>query len=185
MDSVDFRCLINGIAYDRSSQLRSLEFIEYNFPTSRNLILAIRKFAQLEELHITNTPPLLDLVDFECIGISSPALRSFTYDNRCFSFTDFSEHAVAIGKTMPNLHHLRLCYQWMGNNALEAILDGCPCLESLELEQCPGLDLQGSLGKRCSDKIKDLKFNPFNWDDDSDSSDLEHETFYHGDYNIY
>ena len=33
---------------------------------------------------------------------------------------------------------------------------GCPHLESLDLQGCAGLDLEGALGEICSNQIKDL-----------------------------
>jgi F-box/leucine-rich repeat protein 2/20 len=39
---------------------------------------------------------------------------------------------------------------------LEAILDGCPLLEFLDLQRCFHLYLSGRLGKRCRDRIKTL-----------------------------
>ncbi|KAL8461036.1 hypothetical protein ACS0TY_032498 [Phlomoides rotata] len=43
------------------------------------------------------------------------------------------------------------------NEEVEAILDGCPKLKSLDLRRCFCLDLHGALGKRCYEHIKDLK----------------------------
>ncbi|KAG6407161.1 hypothetical protein SASPL_130145 [Salvia splendens] len=121
------------------------------------------------------------LEDVETIGISCPMLKSFTFTNSQTYIVDFSEHAVAIGKTMPNLCHLRLFKLRIENKGLEAILDGCPILESLHLLQCSDFHLQGGLGKRCYDQIKDLILDSYSseseidqadyyWDDDNDSS---------------
>ena len=98
--------------------------------------------------------------DLETIGISCPMLKSFTYRNHWVVNLDVSEHAVAIGKTMPNLRHLQLCGMRIENRGLEAILDGCHQLESLDLGRCKGLDMQGALVKRCSEQIKDLRLRP-------------------------
>ena len=106
--------------------------------------------------------PSLSVEEFESIGMSCPVLKSFTYID--YWLTDYpivgrfgTDHAIAIGETMPNLHHLGLWGQPMTNQGLEAILDGCPHLESLDLRRCTGLDLEGALGKRCSDRIKHLR----------------------------
>lgn len=120
---------------------------------------------------------------FATIGISCPALKSFKYkvcweyrlefeefedtdedsyeDSYEASIEEFAnernDYGVAIGKSMPNLRHLQLWAVKMTNEGLEAILNGCPFLESLDLRLCFGLDLQGDLGKRCSERIKDLR----------------------------
>ncbi|XP_047952752.1 putative F-box/LRR-repeat protein 23 [Salvia hispanica] len=61
---------------------------------------------------------------------------------------------------MSNLRHLQLFGKRIENRGLEAILDGCPHLESLDLGRCYGLDMQGALVKRCSEQIKDLRLCP-------------------------
>ncbi|XP_047978346.1 putative F-box/LRR-repeat protein 23 [Salvia hispanica] len=98
----------------------------------------------LEELHLVILP-WLTAEDFESIGIACPMLKSFTYYNDWVGYPEFTEHAVAIGKNMPNLRHFRLYSHNIENKGLEAILDGCPNLESLHLRKCFGLDLQGVL----------------------------------------
>ncbi|XP_041995934.1 putative F-box/LRR-repeat protein 23 [Salvia splendens] len=65
-------------------------------------------------------------------------------------------YAFAISKSMPNLHHLQLFAHWIGNEGLEAILRGCPRLESLDIRRCFDLDLEGDLGKRCRQKLNIL-----------------------------
>ncbi|XP_042007442.1 putative F-box/LRR-repeat protein 23 [Salvia splendens] len=133
-----------------SSKLRCLTLAGYE-KIEIGLTDAIEKLPRLEELHLIRMPSL-SVEEFESIGMSCPMLKSFTYIDHWL--TDYpiegrfgTEHAVAIGETMPNLHHL----------GLEAILDGCPHLESLDLRRCLGLDLEGALGKRCSDRIKHLR----------------------------
>ncbi|KAL8526263.1 hypothetical protein ACS0TY_015475 [Phlomoides rotata] len=53
---------------------------------------------------------------------------------------------------MSNLRHLSL----ICNTILEAILDGCPHLESLDLHLCFHIDLE-VVGKRCCEQIKRVK----------------------------
>ncbi|KAL1556368.1 putative F-box/LRR-repeat protein 23 [Salvia divinorum] len=147
---------LNYVA-ERSNQLRSLALTEKDvFGTA--FTKAIKKLPQLEELHFIKMHSV-GPTDFEAIGISCPMLKSLTYSNTLNEHLEFTEHAVAIGKAMSNLSHLRLIGQRMENKGLEAILDGCPRLESLELQRCSGLDLQGALGIRCSEQIKDLRLH--------------------------
>lgn len=96
----------------------------------------------------------------------APLLRSFSYDEfwaeLCSEPEDYSCSfwtASAIAKNMPNLRCLRLNGVAVFNGELEAILDGCPHLETLHLRSCKGLDLQraGALEKRCRKQIKDLR----------------------------
>ncbi|XP_047951958.1 putative F-box/LRR-repeat protein 23 [Salvia hispanica] len=130
---------LNYVAH-RSSQLQSLTFLQcgVDYDTS-GLILAIKKLPQLEELHLMMNPKLVS-DDFETIGIACPMLKSFSYHNCFDEDADFAGDVVAIRKTMPNLHHLRLCEHPMGYKGLEAILDDCPHLKSLDLRLCSGLE---------------------------------------------
>ena len=116
----------------------ALECCEILSPTV--LINAIQKLPLLEELHLIMMPTLSP-EDFETIGISCRRLKSLTYNHCLAMLDDLSRHAVAIGENMPNLHYLRLCDHHIENEGLEAILNGCPHLESLDLSGCTGLDL--------------------------------------------
>ncbi|KAL1188342.1 putative F-box protein [Cardamine amara subsp. amara] len=58
---------------------------------------------------------------------------------------------------MPQLRHLQLLGNELTNTGLNAILDGCPHLEHLDLSQCFNINLVGDLKKRCLERIKDLR----------------------------
>ncbi|XP_047979231.1 putative F-box/LRR-repeat protein 23 [Salvia hispanica] len=162
--------LLNYVV-ERSTQLRCLTLSEHGI-TGIALARTMKNAPQLEELHLI-VMPVPTLKDFESIGISCPMLKSFTYYNYSWEPQEFTEYAIAIGKTMPNLHHLRLSVHLMEHKGLKAILDGCPHLVSLDLQGCDGLDLKGVLGERCSNQIKDLwldltepSFQLDDWDDE-------------------
>ncbi|CAH1419816.1 unnamed protein product [Lactuca virosa] len=65
--------------------------------------------------------------------------------------------AVAIGENLHELRRLELIGNNMTNIGLQAILDGCPHLQSLDLRECLCIDLKGGVGKKCSEKIRCLK----------------------------
>jgi hypothetical protein len=69
------------------------------------------------------------------------------------------DEAIAIGKTMPALRHLSIKENDLTEVGLIAILDGCPLLETLHLEECYQLDLTESLLKRCVTQIKDFQLS--------------------------
>ena len=71
-------------------------------------------------------------------------------------FDDDGE-ALAIAKNMPELRHLQLIGNKVTNDGLQAILDGCPHLESLDIRKCFNVTLSGNLGKRCAERIKNLR----------------------------
>lgn len=74
-----------------------------------------------------------------------------------FPHIEADEEALAIAKTMPELRCLQLFGNKLTNVGLEAILNGCPHLEFLDLRQCFNVNLTGNLWKRCAEKIKDLR----------------------------
>ncbi|KAL8468594.1 hypothetical protein ACS0TY_031693 [Phlomoides rotata] len=156
--------LLNYIV-DRSSDLKRLTLHACSWLTRKCLVEAVKKLPLLEELQLTILPSV-KAADVEAIGISCPMLKSFTFNRNGFSNPSViynldepnrNKYALAIAENMPNLCHLRFIGNTIDNEGLESILDGCPNLESLDLRQCFGLDLQQGLGKRCSKQIKHLK----------------------------
>ena len=105
----------------------------------------------MEELGIT----LCHVSDFalEIIGRCCPLLKSLEFKSPyCHGY-----EAYVIARTMPELRHLQLVGSELTNDGLLAILNGCPRLESLDLRRCSEVNLEGSLGRRCAEQIKDLK----------------------------
>lgn len=121
----------------------------------------MNKQSFLEELEFWHCSELRE-DSFGHIGGSCQFLKSFKFspcaeavrvrDNKC------DDIAVTIGKTMSNLRHLTILNNELTNNGLQAILDGCPFLESLDIRGCLYVDLDGSLEKRCNAQIKELRF---------------------------
>nr|GLL46009.1 putative F-box/LRR-repeat protein 23 isoform X3 [Ipomoea trifida] len=108
-----------------------------------------------------NTPPFLnkELKLLDGLALSSthfPLSREVTsqYNGSC------DEEAVAIAENMHGLKHLTLVGNDMSDKGVEAILDGCPSLQSLYIADCICVRLEGELGKRCSQQIKDLNHIP-------------------------
>ena len=120
---------------------------------------AAAKLPLLEELGITLF--LLPKESLEDVGRCCPLLKSFKWNQRWYatglSQTECDEEEVAIAKNMPELHHLQLIGNQLTNDGLQAILDGCPHLESLDLRGCFNVTLSGSLGRRCAERIKNLR----------------------------
>ncbi|MCD7460162.1 hypothetical protein HAX54_042971 [Datura stramonium] len=150
--------LLHYIA-ERSSQLRHLRLIECFGTFAGGLAADAKKFPLLEELHIHFT--FITKEDIESVGHSCSLLKSFIlnasgYDILGFSSFQDDDQAFAIARSMPELRHLALLENTLTNVGLQAILDGCPRLESLDLRRC-NIDLEGDLGRRCSQQIVDLK----------------------------
>ena len=121
-------------SFNRSSQLRRLEFSSRDVIGPALIEELIKNLQQLEELKLFLNQ-LLQPEDLETIGVSCPMLKTFSYGNSWRQHPDISKYVIAIGKTMPNLCLLRLLGRWEGNKDVEVILDGCPHLEVLQLHQ--------------------------------------------------
>ncbi|XP_022863164.1 putative F-box/LRR-repeat protein 23 [Olea europaea var. sylvestris] len=140
-----------------SSQLRCLRLGGCYGVSGDGLSEAAKRFPLLEELHLVFVMSCNDGI--EAIGRSCPKLRSFTLSESSYKHSQLpcNDDALAIAKSMPGLHHLQLLGNNMTNEGLQAILDGCLLLESLDIRRCFKVDLSGDLGKRITQKIKDSK----------------------------
>ncbi|MCD7460165.1 hypothetical protein HAX54_042974 [Datura stramonium] len=148
--------LLNYIA-ERSAQLKRLRLVcSYNV-SGEGLSAAVKKFPLLEELHLYYISITKEAI--ETIGRSCRALKSFKLNNQIcrHPYIEYDEEAIAIAENMPELQHLQLFGNKMTNEGLEAILNGCPHLESLDLRRCLNVHLGGDVGKRCSQQIKYLR----------------------------
>ncbi|KAK2988892.1 hypothetical protein RJ640_007312 [Escallonia rubra] len=121
------------------------------------LIKAFKKLPLLEELRLTYTymsEEAIEVADRCC-----PNLKSFSYNQfglkQLHIVSDY--RAEAIARNMPNLCHLQLIGNALTNYGLQTILDKCPRLESLDLQKCFNVSLEGDLDRRCSEQIKDLR----------------------------
>lgn len=144
-----------------ASKLRCIQLELCHEISNKVLEEVVIKQPFLEELEFWNCSELMQ-DSFGYIGGSCQFLKSFKFspcaeavrvrDNKC------DDIAVTMGKTMSNLRHLTILNNELTNNGLQAILDGCPFLESLDIRGCLYVDLDGSLGKRCNAQIKELRF---------------------------
>ncbi|KAJ9560448.1 hypothetical protein OSB04_005608 [Centaurea solstitialis] len=145
---------------DRSSQLRCLTIIAYDSLWYRSLTEALKKFPLLEKFSLYSYHISKEVV--ETVGCYCPLLKAFKLITVRSSFyrenvARCDKMAITIGENFHELEHLELIGNEMSNIGLQAILDGCPHLKSLDLEMCPFIDLKGDMGKRCSQQIKGLK----------------------------
>ncbi|CAM8988039.1 unnamed protein product [Rhodiola kirilowii] len=142
----------------RSCQLRRLRIVWCCF--TKDLLKEIAsKFPTLEELEVQKTP--LSVAAVEAIGHCCPRLKTFRFKPRAiikyihgWAYRDDLPKIVA--KIMPKLHHLELRTS-ITNDGLKAILNGCPCLETLDLCSSYLCDLQvDDLGKVYSARYKKI-----------------------------
>ncbi|XVE94241.1 hypothetical protein REPUB_Repub01dG0264600 [Reevesia pubescens] len=141
----------------RTSNLRRLRLVICWGVSDEGLSEAALKFPLLEELEIYLGNIGKDAI--EVVGRCCPLLKTFKFNqqgNRNSSST-YDDEALAIAENMHGLHHLQLIGNKLTNQGLQAILDGCPHLESLDLRKCFHVDPEGDMGKRCAEQIKNLR----------------------------
>ncbi|XP_059665984.1 F-box protein SKIP19-like [Cornus florida] len=145
---------------ERTSQLRCLRLICCLCISSYGLCEAAKGLPLLEELHmyLCHDVPKEAL---EAFGRCCPLLKSFSLNNIGWRSKvieiEFDDEALVVAGNMPELRNLKLFGNRMTNVGLQAILDGCPHLESLDLRQCFNVDLEGDLAKGLYKKIKYLQ----------------------------
>ncbi|KAL6580156.1 hypothetical protein OROMI_008180 [Orobanche minor] len=137
-----------------SSQLICLTLRGCNYFSDYRLGEAAKRISLLEEAHFVYVDCSSE--DIEAIGRSCPKLRSFTLSKSGNKLSKYisNDDALAVAKSMSGLRQLRLLGNDMSNEGLEAILDGCPLLESLDVRRCYNADLNGDLGRRIVQKVR-------------------------------
>ncbi|XP_062162817.1 putative F-box/LRR-repeat protein 23 isoform X2 [Alnus glutinosa] len=158
--------LLRHIA-DSSSQLKCLRLVRCYHISDKGLSEVAAKLPLLEELVISYC--FLSKEALEAVGRCCSHLKSLKFNSRelwHFKY-DEEELAIAIAENMSELRHLQLFGNRLTNDGLQAILDGCPHLESLDLRECFNVSLAGNLGRGCSEQIKDL-WRPHDSTDDYD-----------------
>lgn len=170
--------LLSYIA-DRARFLKCLRLRRCASIGDDNMIQAVKKLPLLEEVELTLCSFTEDVV--KAIGHSCPQLKSFKLNEIAEKSQVFArdEYSLAIAESMPQLCHLQLIGSNMTNDGLQAILDGCPKLVSLDVRSCFLINLSGSLGKRCTELIKNLRLP------DEPTTDYEFVTGYDSDYMDY
>lgn len=148
--------LLKYITY-RTSNLKHLRLICCNDITDEGLQEAAKGLPFLEDLEISYSSLTDEAI--EAVGRCCPYLKSFRFNITGYRRprTESDEKALAIAKNMPELRHLQLFGNKLTNDGLKAILDNCPHLESIDLRQCFNINLEGSFGKLCAERIKNLR----------------------------
>ncbi|CAI9100733.1 OLC1v1037895C2 [Oldenlandia corymbosa var. corymbosa] len=149
---------------ERSGQLRCLLLASCCAITGYGLTEAVKRFPLLEELHLFSADVPSESI--EIVGRSCPLLKSFSFggvapfpDKKDFRVRELecNNEALSIAKTMPRLQYLDLFGNALTNDGLVAILDGCTHLETLDLRRCFGVNLEGNIGKQCTQQLKCLR----------------------------
>jgi len=143
------------VYFNSSSQLNRLRLVRCRGISNKGLSGVAAKLPLLEELDISYCS--LSKEALEAVGRCCPHLKSLKFNNSGQKYRVCDEEALAIAEYMSELRRLQLFGNKLTNDGLQAILDGCPHLESLDLRQCFNVTLAGNLGRICAEQIKDLR----------------------------
>ncbi|CAJ2640725.1 unnamed protein product [Trifolium pratense] len=155
---------------ENASNLRSMRIVGSDSISNKGFSEAVRKLSRLEELDISGCEPI-QKDSLEVIGMSCPLLKSlkfgktrcpyiWRYDDDDDDYDDDDDdEALIISETMSRLSCLDISGNKLTNFGLVAILDGCPRLEHLDIQQCYNISLNENLRKRCIEQIKDLRLS--------------------------
>ncbi|KAF8052686.1 hypothetical protein N665_1520s0004 [Sinapis alba] len=150
--------LLNYIA-DRSSNLRSLRLIMCYPIADEGFVEAVANLPLLEYLEVTYGS--LSRKSLKAAGQSCPNLKKLRlnsdFNPKSYNNELNDKESLGIAESMPKLLHLQLVGNSLTNTGLNAILDGCPHLEHLDLRKCLNVRLEGDLEKRCTERIKELR----------------------------
>ncbi|GAB2280826.1 hypothetical protein Dimus_015449 [Dionaea muscipula] len=140
---------------DRASGLKCLRFACCEFLSG--IPNAVKKLPLLEELELTMC--WFTEEEIKAVVLACPLIKTFKLNHQGSRDPDFANdnEAFCIAETMPQLHNLQMIGNGLTNSGLEALLNGCPHLESLDLRSCFHIDLSGDLGNRCVERIKSLR----------------------------
>ncbi|KAM0883108.1 hypothetical protein ACQ4PT_031850 [Festuca glaucescens] len=139
---------------DQAPSLKSLHLISCNDVSDEEFTEAIQKFPLLEDLELSLCPYVGESGAFGVVGKACPQLKRFRLNRDGFYYLDsrdYDKDEEALGiATMHGLRSLQLSGNRVTNKGLEAILDNCRHLESLDIRRCFNVKMDGTLRAKCA-----------------------------------
>ncbi|XP_016442591.2 putative F-box/LRR-repeat protein 23 [Nicotiana tabacum] len=145
---------------ERSRKLKKLSITWYCYSKLQRegFIKVVQKLPSLEELSLidaTITAKAFEALERSWSWFKSLELKKISSITK--SSDEINEEALAIAQSLPALRRLQLIRNYMTNEGLQAILDGCPNLVSLDMRGCFNVRLDKVLSSKSSRHIKDVK----------------------------
>ncbi|KAI5407329.1 hypothetical protein KIW84_053545 [Lathyrus oleraceus] len=147
--------LLAYIADNCAGHLRHMRIAMCAELSDKGFCESVKKMSQLETLDISYQTQL-SKDSLEIIGRYCPLLK--TLKCRWIVANDReNDVSFAIAKTMPGLHHLKICGNMPSEDGVLVILDGCPFLKYLDLKECCCYYNIERLEKRCRENVMDFR----------------------------
>ncbi|KAF9590576.1 hypothetical protein IFM89_035894 [Coptis chinensis] len=140
--------------YVTCTSLRCLRLVCCYQVSDEALMKLLENNPFLEEVELVDCDFKAETI--EDVGRSCPLLKSFRLNGEekegsgsdIDDNDDVDEEALAIANYMPKLRRLHLSRNKLTNTGLEAILNGCPYLKYLNLQECFNIELNAELRKK-------------------------------------
>ncbi|KAL6627721.1 hypothetical protein ACP70R_031447 [Stipagrostis hirtigluma subsp. patula] len=149
------------ILADQAPSLKTLILVKCEKVSKRGFLEAVRKFPQLEELELSECwrayyqQGILKVVAKACPKLKHLRHKRFRPYYR-FEYEGGVDSEAMVIATMHELRSLQLYHNKLTTKGLAAILDNCLKLESLDLRDCHGIDMNNTVRAKCA-KIKTMK----------------------------
>jgi len=150
---------------DRSASLKSLSLISCHDITNKGFTDLITKSPLLEDLSLELCPRVGGRKVFQATVKACSHLKRFSLHRELFNFSfNYPERDAEVRgfEGMRELRSLSLIGSNISNRELEAILDGCPHLETLFLRDCYRVDSDSALRAKCA-RIKTVTIAKYKW----------------------
>ncbi|KAJ3693603.1 hypothetical protein LUZ60_009083 [Juncus effusus] len=142
---------------DRTSVLKSLRLISCDRITVKGIINTIKRQPLLDNLEIALGPVCYKLRELVWKELPNN-LKRFELNNDSYcSFPLDNKEAFGIARTMRQLRYLRLSRNSLSNEGLKAILEGCPHLETLDIQGCRYVNMDSDMRARCA-RLTNLRY---------------------------
>ncbi|MED6132816.1 hypothetical protein PIB30_022459 [Stylosanthes scabra] len=141
--------------------LRRLRLVRCHHKISvKGLCDMLKKLPLLEELEITHCKGLSFLA-LQDITRHTPLLKSLKFNQQDCIYSINVGHLSAIAESLPKLSYLQLTKSPLDKLSFRAILDRCPHLETLDLRQCYGLDIEEMIQETRTKRVNVYLIYPF------------------------
>ncbi|KAL6658878.1 hypothetical protein ACP70R_002918 [Stipagrostis hirtigluma subsp. patula] len=140
--------------------LKSLRLISCYGVTDEGVTVAVKEFPLLEELEVSLCDNVVAGL-YKDAGDVCPQLKIFRLNKARFDETEWRRSKDNVALATANMHGLRslqLFANSLTNKGLEAILDNCPHLESLDIRHCFNVNMNEALRAKCG-RIKTLRLS--------------------------
>ncbi|RLN04984.1 hypothetical protein C2845_PM13G05050 [Panicum miliaceum] len=129
--------------------LKVLRLISCFHICNDGFVEAISKFPLLEELNLSTCKSIGGRATYEAVGKACRNLKQFVAEQDFSTYGKFGQDEAYGIATMRGLRSLKISCGELDSEAMVAIFDNCPHLESLDLLCCYNVVMDGAMRAKC------------------------------------